>query len=132
MLRGLFSIVIVVAIVMILIYGCLNKDQIFANDSVYVHMKSNAKTTYKLQQWEKYGYVDYVTYAEWMTDLLRDGGISEKDYKTAVVFGDTPSKDNALAAEYIFGSSPASCWETLWKRRSQNAASVSTPFSNSS
>ena len=101
LLRGLFSIVIVVAIVMILIYGCLNKDQIFANDSVYVHMKSNAKTTYKLQQWEKYGYVDYVTYAEWMTDLLRDGGISEKDYKTAVVFGDTPSKDNALAAEYI-------------------------------
>ena len=74
-LRGLLSVVAVVAIVMLLIYSLMNRDQIFAQDSVYSHMKSNAKEVYKMQQWEKYGYLDYVPYADYLKMLLQNGDI---------------------------------------------------------
>ena len=59
-LRSLFSVVIVVGIVMVMVYSCLDRNLIFAADSNYSHVKSNAKEVYMMQQWEKYGYVDYV------------------------------------------------------------------------
>ena len=100
-LRGLLSVVIVVAIVMILIYSCLDKNLIFAQDSVYSKMMSNAKETYKMQQWEKYGYVDYVPYAEWLEAKLTAGEINNEDYERAVKLGDKAKDDNELAAQYI-------------------------------
>jgi len=101
LLRGLFSVIIVVAIVMILIYSCLDRNQIFAKDSNYSKMKSNAKETYKMQQWEKYGYLDYVPYAEWLKTLLQSGEITQETYDVAVKFGDTEAKDSAIVSEYI-------------------------------
>ena len=100
-LRGLLSVIAVVAIVMLLIYTLMNRDQIFAQDSVYSHMKSNAKETYKMQQWEKYGYLDYVPYADYMQSLLQNGEISQEDYEVAVKFGDEADEDSALAAKYV-------------------------------
>ena len=60
-LYGAFSIVVVVAIVMIMIYSLMNSDLIFANDTNYTHQSNNAKQVYKYQRWEDYGYLDYVT-----------------------------------------------------------------------
>ncbi len=101
LLRGLFSIVVVVAIVMTLIYSCLDRNQIFASDSNYSHLKSNAKEIYKMQQWEKYGYLDYVPYSDWLSSLLKSGEIDQDTYTSAVKFGDTAEDDSEIAAEYI-------------------------------
>ena len=66
-IRSLFSVIIVVGIVMVMIYSFLDRNLIFAADPNYSHVKSNAKEVYMMQQWEKYGYVDYVTYADYLT-----------------------------------------------------------------
>lgn len=101
MLRGLISVVIVVAVVMVMIYSFLDREQIFAKDGTYSKMKSNAKEIYKMQQWEKYGYLDYVPYTEWL-QALRDGGeIDQATFDEAVKFGDKESEDTAIVKEYL-------------------------------
>ena len=100
-LRSLVSVVIVVAIVMIMIYSWLNRDLIFKADPQFSHVKSNAKEVYMMQQWEKFGYVDYIPYADWLMDLVKAGEIDEETYKVAVKFGNTPDKDNETAAQYV-------------------------------
>jgi len=82
--RGLFSIIIVVLIVMLLIYSCLDKNQIFHSDPTFTKMKSNAKEVYRYQQWELYGYLDYVPYADYLGLLKADGEIDEETYANAV------------------------------------------------
>ena len=100
-LRSLVSVVIVVAIVMIMIYSWLNRDLIFKADPQFSHVKSNAKEVYMMQQWEKFGYVDYIPYADWLMDLVKAGEIDEETYKVAVKFGNTADKDNETAAVYV-------------------------------
>ena len=51
-LRALLSVVIVTAVVMVLIYACLDRNLIFANDPVFSKFKSNAQDVYKMQQLE--------------------------------------------------------------------------------
>ena len=65
-LRSVCSIVIVVGVVMVMIYSALDRNLIFAQDAQYTKVQLNAKEVYCLQQWEKYGYVDYVPYADWL------------------------------------------------------------------
>lgn len=62
LLRGLLSIIVVVAIVMILIYSLLDKQSIFAADTNYTKLTNNAKIVYMNRMWQNYGYQDYVTY----------------------------------------------------------------------
>ena len=47
-LRSLFSVIMVVAIVMILIYSCLNRELIFMQDPQFSKVKSNGKTVYMI------------------------------------------------------------------------------------
>ena len=42
-LRGLLSVIIVVAIVMVMVYSALDRELIFATDSNYSKVRSNAK-----------------------------------------------------------------------------------------
>ena len=50
LLRGLASIVVVVAIVMVLIYSLLDRQGIFAADTTYTKLNNNAKTMYMYRQ----------------------------------------------------------------------------------
>lgn len=95
--RGVLSVVIVVAVVMVLIYSCLDRNLIFANDPVFSKQKSNAQEVYKMQQWENYGYVDYVPYGEYLSGLSLEGNV----YEQAVKLGNRPQQDSATAADYI-------------------------------
>ena len=70
-LRSFFSIIIVVGVVMIMIYSALDRNLIFAQDAKYTKVKENAKIVYRFQQWEKYGYMDYVPFADWLKQELR-------------------------------------------------------------
>ena len=100
-LRGLLSVTAVVAIVMVLVYTCLDRELVFANDPVYSKQASNGREVYKMQQWERYGYVDYVPYGDYLLRLLQEGQLTQSAYESAVRFADTPQQDSPEAARYI-------------------------------
>ena len=83
-LHGVVSIIIVVAIVMVLIYSLLDRELIFTADNTYTRQVSNAKTAYMYTKWEEFGYLDYVTYSEWLNALARNGEIDEATRANAV------------------------------------------------
>ena len=93
--------VIVVGIVMVMVYSALDRKLIFAADSMYTRVKSNAKEVYMMQQWERYGYVDYVPYSDYMRQLVRDDEITQEQYSAAITFGNKASQDSDEAAEFI-------------------------------
>jgi oligopeptide transport system permease protein len=99
-IHGIVSVIIVVGIVMIMIYSLMNRNLIFASDSVYSKMGNNLKTTYKYQTWEQYGYLDYVPYADWLQELAANGGIDEETRSSAVALGRTADADSETTAEY--------------------------------
>ena len=86
-LRSLFSVIMVVGIVMVLIYSCLDKVAIFKDDPVFSKHKSNGKQVYMYQQWERYGYIDYVNYTEYLRDLLLNGEITQEIFDEAKTIG---------------------------------------------
>lgn len=93
--------VIVVGIVMVMVYSALDRNLIFAADSMYTRVKSNAKEVYMMQQWERYGYVDYVPYSDYMRQLVRDDEITQEQYSAAISFANKASQDSDEAAEFI-------------------------------
>ena len=78
-MHGIFSVIMVVAIVMILIYSLMDRNLIFAKDSVYTKKNNNEQTVYKYQQWEEYGYLDYVPFADYMKTLANNGELATDD-----------------------------------------------------
>ena len=100
-LRGLLSVVAVVAIVMLLIYSLMNRDQIFAQDSNYSHMQSNDKETYKMRRWEEFGYLDYVPYSDYLLELKKSGEISDETYTNAVKIAFKAKDDSAATKEFV-------------------------------
>lgn len=98
---GIFSIVVVVAIVMVMIYSMLDRTLVFAQDPVYSKTSNNQRTTYKYQKWEEFGYLDYVTYAEYLQMLVNDGIIDEETKSSVVNIGRKESADSEEAAKYI-------------------------------
>ena len=67
-LRSVVSIVIVLVVVMLMIYSFLDKTLIFQMDPTFSKMHSNGKLVYQLQQWERYGYIDYIPYTDWLQE----------------------------------------------------------------
>ena len=101
LLRGAVSVVAVVIIVMVLIYGLMSRNKIFAGDAVYTKQANNNKETYRYQKWEEYGYLDYVPYAEYLIGLVRSGEIDEATRSAAVSLGRKPENDSETTAEYV-------------------------------
>ncbi|MBQ7715718.1 MAG: ABC transporter permease [Clostridia bacterium] len=89
LLHGLISVVIVVAVVMLLIYSLTDREKIFGNDPMFTKKSSNVREMYKYEQWEKYGYIDYVTYNEYLISLVREGQITEEERAKAVEIAPT-------------------------------------------
>ena len=102
-LRGLLSVVIVVTVVMLLVYTCLDRSLIFATDGVYQKQKSNNKEIYKMQTWEKYGYLDYVPYTDYIKEIaITEGWTLEQQTAVSTIGGKADgSDDNAATAEMI-------------------------------
>ena len=102
-LRSLLSVILVVTIVMILIYSCLDRTLIFMTDPLFSKVKSNGKEVYMLQQWERYGYIDYIPYADYMKDLLKAGDIDQETYNASITIGKNKdgSSDSDATAEYV-------------------------------
>lgn len=99
--HGLLCVIIVVMLIMIMIYSLLDRNLVFAQDSVYSHQQNNQKIAYKYQKWEEYGYLDYVSYSDYMNGLSKNGEIDEETRAAAIGFGRTPEKDSDIVKEYV-------------------------------
>ena len=100
-LRSLVSVMIVVGIVMVLIYSALDRNLVFAADPNYNHVKSNGKEVYMMQQWEKYGYLDYVPYGDWLKGLLKSGESDQETYDVVSKFGNNAEACSDEAAVFV-------------------------------
>lgn len=101
LLYGILSIVAVVAIVMIMVYSLMDRNLIFANDATYTKMSNNNKVTYKYSKWEEYGYLDYVSYADYINMLVENGELDEESKSSVLALGKTADDDSETAKEYI-------------------------------
>jgi oligopeptide transport system permease protein len=79
-LRALLSVILVVAVIMIMVYSFLDKQSIFATDSVFTKQKLNARQEYMMQQWELFGYLDYVTFYEYLGEEVRLGNLTQEEF----------------------------------------------------
>ena len=100
-LRSLVSVVIVVGVIMTMIYSFLDKQSIFATDPVFTKQKSNAKTVYMMQQWEQFGYLDYVPFSEYLLEEQKAGNIDADTYAAAAKLGKNAEADSDLTAEHV-------------------------------
>jgi oligopeptide transport system permease protein len=82
-LRSILSVVLVVAVVMLLVFSLIDRDQAIAQAPSMSHYKNNALITYKQHLWEEAGYLDYVPYSDFLKMLLRDGEITQEQYTAA-------------------------------------------------
>ena len=99
LLRGFLSVAIMVVIVMVMIFTLMDRQLIFASDPLFSKKTFNAKETYMYSKWEEYGYLDYVTYADYLLQLTKDGTITEETRAAAVKLGRTADKDSELTAQ---------------------------------
>lgn len=100
-LSGIFSIIAVVIIVMLLVYGCMDRERVFAFDPVYSKQSSNTRIVYRYRQWEKYGYLDYVNYTEYLSELIRSGELSADEASLAQKIAATANEDDATVKKYV-------------------------------
>ena len=101
LLHGAVSVIIVVIVVMVLIYSLMNRNLIFAQYPNYTHQSNNNRITYTYQKWEDYGYLDYVTYADYINQLQRSGEIDSATRDTVVSLGRKAENDSEETAEYV-------------------------------
>lgn len=100
LLRGIGSVVIVVAIVMLLIYSLMDRNLIFAKDGQFTKRYHNDRVLYQYTQWEKFGYLDYVSYGEYLTELATAGEIDEETRGEAIAIGRRAEDDGPIARAY--------------------------------
>ena len=92
---------IAVSIIMIMLFVWMDKTQIFAEDEQYAKLSNNQKTTYMYTMWEKYGYLDLVSYNDYLNELEANGEI-DADFKSAIAkIGRTAEDDKPEVKEYI-------------------------------
>ena len=101
LLHGIISSFIVVAIVMIMIYTMLDRNLIFAQDNVFKNYGNNEKTAYMYRKWEEYGYLDLLTYQDYLIMLQEQGELDEETRVKAASIGKKPENDSGLTAEYV-------------------------------
>lgn len=103
LLHGLFSTVMVIFIVMILVYGLMDRMKIFKTDGQFTKQLNNQRVTYMHQKWEEYGYLDYLPYSDYLAMLQESGEIDEAARSALSSIGRSAdgSDDSPEVAEYV-------------------------------
>ena len=109
-LFSIFSLFVVVMVVMLLVYSLIDRNVIFQQDDLWNKKSLNDRTVYEYTQFQKYGYLSYTNYSDWLIKKyqakLGDSFASDADYKAdlnAIKYADTDEKytSNASVREYI-------------------------------
>ena len=74
-LRSLVSIFLVITIVFVLVYSLVPRDRIFNSDDTIVKLggKPDERQLYKMRTWQRLGYLDFVSMADYCSDLYSTG-----------------------------------------------------------
>ena len=99
-LRALISVVLVIAVIMIMIYAFLDREAIFTSDPSYQKLLLNSKEVYKMQQWEKYGYLDYIPFADYLQEEVKAGNLTQEQMDAAKL-GARASDDSKATKDLI-------------------------------
>ncbi len=99
-LHGLVSIFIVVTIVMVMVYSMIDRNQVFAADPMYTKVSNNQKTVYRYRKWQEFGYIDYITFADYMQKLYQSGEVDEETRRSAVNLARKAESDSEITAKY--------------------------------
>ena len=100
-LRALLSVVMVIAVIMVMIYAFLDREAIFASDPNYNKKLLNDKDVYKMQQWERFGYLDYIPYADFLKEEVKAGNITQEEMNAAATIGAKAQEDSAAAKKLV-------------------------------
>ena len=100
-LRALLSVVMVVGVIMVMVYSFLDKESIFATDPVFSKQRINGRESYMMQQWENFGYLDYIPFSDYMKAERNAGNIDQETYSEAVKLGKAAENDSELTAKYV-------------------------------
>ncbi len=101
LLRGLLSVVAVVMIVMILVFVFTDRRKVFSDDPVFTKRMNNEREVYQYSQWEKYGYVDYVPYSDYLISLVNSEDLDEETRAQAALIAKKSENDPELVATYV-------------------------------
>lgn len=101
LLFGILSACAATIIVMVMIFSLLDRQLVFAVDPSYTKQINNAKEVYKYRKWEEYGYLDYVTYSEYLNMLVKNGEMDEATREEASVLPRKIGNAEGVVAEYI-------------------------------
>lgn len=96
LLHGLFSVIAVVIIVMLLVYSLMDRELIFAKDGTFTKRSANDREIYKYTQWEKYGYLEYDSFSDYLNMLVANGEIDQNTKAAALSYGKTADEDATL------------------------------------
>ena len=86
---------------MVLVYSLMDRTNIFAGDPNFSKVQSNARTTYEQSRYKAFGYVDYMTYSDYIKGLVASGEIDDETRAAALKIGTTADKASETAVEYI-------------------------------
>lgn len=101
LLFGILSACAATIIVMVMIFSLLDRQLVFAADPGYTKQINNAKEVYKYRKWEEYGYLDYVTYSEYLNMLVKNGELDEATREEASKLPRKIESADGIVAEYI-------------------------------
>lgn len=83
-LRSILSLVAVVFIIMLLIFQLMDRNNIFMGSDLSAALVKqsgvNNKTLFKYRTWQEYGYLNYVSYNDYIVELAASEGKSVSDY----------------------------------------------------
>lgn len=99
-LRGIASVVAVIVIVMALVYSLMDRELVFAKTDILKY-QNNARVAFKNLTWERYGYLDYVEYSDYLATLEDNGEISAEESKKAAKIARKAKDDSPSVGEYV-------------------------------
>ena len=100
-IRALISVIIVVGVIMVMVYTFLDKNSIFAEDPVFNKQRLNGRETYMMQQWELFGYLDYIPYSDFLKEKVKSGEIDQETYDAVIKIGKTAEQDSDEVAAFV-------------------------------
>ena len=104
---GICSIFVVAFIVMAVVFTAIDRETIFNDDQQISKLKYNELTMYKYRQWQKYGYLEYNLYSNFVSDKFQqkygENYTEQDEYKEAVscLNDENTYQNNATVKEFI-------------------------------
>ena len=106
-LFSIFSLIVVVATVMLLVYSLINRNVIFQQDDMWNKKSSNDRAVYEYTMYSKYGYLEFSDYSSFLKSkyepLYGSDYTKNADYKADkdAIQDETTYLENASVQEFM-------------------------------